>query len=343
MLRRPNSAVFLGASLDACALWRMYIPHLNLPGSSFFVFAAHPDFDVIAGHDAAIVQRCCTKPQLEFIRMVRSLGMKVIYDLDDNVWELPEYNPAHAPLTRLREGFKACIRMVDVVTVSTHRLAKVVRTHVKELINRAMGSEIPIVVAENQIDTRIFCEPTVDHERLIVGWAGSSSHVGDLLIIEEAIRNLAMAHPEATFQFRGCEPPESLGEIPNVNHKLWMPVAEYGSRMPRWGWSVALAPVTDHPFNASKSAIKAVEAAYCGIPCLMSWVEPYERFCSHDPELRWLLCAGRNNWEPKIRELIHDAARREEYGRRMNRVMRERYAFRRDREHEGWRAALEAA
>jgi O-antigen biosynthesis protein len=337
MLQRENAAVFLGAWMDACALWRMYMPHLNMPGSDFYVFKAAPRYDLIAMNDVAVVQRMCTKPQYEFLKIVRALGMKVVYDLDDNVWELPEYNPAHRMLTAYRDGFITCIRAVDIVSVSTKTLAKAVRKHVKNMTNYR-GKEIPIVVAENRADFRMFAPPR-KAERMLVGWAGSSSHVGDLMLVKDAVKELATEHPEVDFEFRGCDLPEDFQGVSNIQHKMWMPVAEFCSRMPVWGWHIALAPVTDHVFNSSKSCIKMVEAAYCKIPCLASWVQPYEEFCSHDPELRWLLCASSGNWKTKLKILLHDEALRNDLGERSYQVALKHYSF--DAPHEGWQQVFD--
>jgi glycosyltransferase involved in cell wall biosynthesis len=102
-----------------------------------------------------------------------------------------------------------------------------------------------------------------------------------------------------------------------------------------------LAPLVDNNFNAAKSNIKVLESAYCGVPCLASWIEPYDNFCSHDRELRWLLCQGSLGWEKKLRELIHDKARREDLGKRAKAVATEHYTW--NGEHAGWNQILEAA
>lgn len=319
----------------------MYYPHQNIPGSSFYCFANQPNFDVITGCDIVVVQRCCSRPQWDFIRTCRALGAKIIYDLDDDVWDLPESNPAHGPLKAMRDGFISCIQLTDVVTTSTRVLAKRIRQNVKQMVNRVTGKEIPIIVAENWIDERLYARP-MKRDRLIIGWSGSSSHIGDLPIVLEALESVHTERADALIEFRGCEPTEELRRVKNFYHKPWCPVAEFSARMPVWGWSIALAPVTDHPFNDAKSNLKMIEAAYCGIPCLASWVKPYDDFTSHDPELRWLLCAGPSTWKPKLRELLHDDARREDLGLRMNRVMIENYSFQ-TRRHPGWLEALRTA
>lgn len=320
-------------------MWRLWNPHLNLPGSSFFCFAKNPDFNVIAGNDVAVVQRCCTDRQFEFIKQASTLEMKVIYDLDDDVFDIPEYNPAAKVLHSYREGFKACMRSVDVICVSTKVLADAVKKNVKHMTNLRTGKEIPIIVAENRIEERMFAEPVVS-EDLIVGWGGSSSHGGDLELIEDAVRELATENPKVTFEFRGCDIPESMKGLENIVHRYWLPVAEYPARMPRWGWGIALAPVQDLDFNYAKSNIKMQEAAWCHVPCLASWTKPYDEFTHWDKELRWLLCPAKSAWKPKLRELINNEARRKDLGERMYKVMKEHYTW--SKPHEGWQQVLQA-
>lgn len=336
MLRRDNAVVFLGAWLDACSLWRLYMPHLSMPGSTFFCFIQKPDFSVIAGNDVCVVQRCCTMPQFEFLKTVAALDMRIIYDLDDNVWEIPETNPAHAMLSQHRDGFNACIRMVDVVSVSTKSLAQAVRKHVKQMTNARTGREIPIVVAENRIESRMFVPACKPSSKVVVGWAGSTSHIGDLPLIEAALLSAATDNPNIGIEFRGLDvvADSPLKQLPNYSFKYWTPVAEFGCRMPLWGWSVALAPVTAHVFNEAKSCIKMLEAAWCKIPCLASWVRPYDEFCSRDRDLRWLLCPAPSAWDRKLRDLVNDEAMRDYYGQKMHEVMLKYYSL--DRPHEGW-------
>ena len=344
MIRRPVHAVWLPSAVDACALWRMYMPYQNTPGSSFFSFI-NPVFPVIVDNDVAIVQRCYSQPQFRFINACKKASMRVIMDLDDDVWHVPESNPAAKMLHAVKDGFSACMQVVDLVTVSTKQLASIAREQLRKAAGR--NSRVEIIVAENRIDEKLFAAPC-RRDQLVVGWAGSSSHMGivgrkrtgDLGLIEDTLLELAPQHADVVFQFRGGHPVPELLHAPNVEYKAWAPVAEYPARMPRWGWSIALAPLMNVQFNCCKSSIKMVEAGYCGIPCLASHVEPYERFVSHDRELRWLLCSKEHDWTVKLRELIHDSARREELGARMKKVTSEYYAF--NRPHEGWQRALRA-
>lgn len=342
MLARANSICFLGAWIDACCLWRMYFPHVNFPGSSFYCFALSPNYNRIAANDIIVVQRCCSQAQFDFIKNCATLGHRVIYDLDDDVWDIPKGNPAGPVLSQYKDGFISCVRMCDVVSVSTRELAKAVRRNVKQMLNLRTKREIPIIVAENRIDEKLFARPLPKEPgSMIVGWQGSTSHIPDLLLVQDALKQVATEYPDVIFEFRGLDPPDGLRQMSNVRHKLWMPVAEFTARMPTWGWDIALAPVIDHSFNGAKSCIKMQEAAYCGIPCLASWVAPYDYFVSHDPELRWLLCAGQNNWAPKIRTLLNEPERREFLGKRMYDVAMTYFSW--NKPHEGWTEVFQVA
>lgn len=312
-----------------------------MPGSGFFFFAKKPDFTRIANADVCAVQRCHTQQQYNFMRIAQSLGMAICYEIDDDVWELPSYNPAKALLESQRDGFNACIRMADLVTVSTRTLEKQLRRNVKFMVN-SRGKEIPIVVVPNLILPKLFSVPVKNTGTLKIGWQGSSSHGGDLELVQAVVEGCLAEYP-IEVEYRGCvlAPDNPLWKHEHFQHKYWVPIAEYPCRMPCWGWDIALAPLTDHEFNFSKSSIKMVESGFCGIPCLASWVRPYEEFCSHDPELQWLLCAGRSSWDKKLRELICDQGRREEMGRRMRETVEKYYSIPDHQPHPGWVKALQ--
>ncbi len=57
MLTRTNSVVFIAAQADACALWRLQMPHVAMPGSGFFYFERGTEWAKIASYDTVVVQR----------------------------------------------------------------------------------------------------------------------------------------------------------------------------------------------------------------------------------------------------------------------------------------------
>src|SRR5579862_1836862 len=118
-MKYPNAHLFLGAHFDACALWRMYMPHLSMQGSGFALFPGQPDYVKCVNYDTVVVQRYCHAGNLTFLDFLHKLGLKLVYDLDDNVWEVPRSNPASHLLGVYKSGFVACMQAVDAISVST--------------------------------------------------------------------------------------------------------------------------------------------------------------------------------------------------------------------------------
>jgi glycosyltransferase involved in cell wall biosynthesis len=72
---------------------------------------------------------------------------------------------------------------------------------------------------------------------------------------------------------------------------------------------VAIAPLRDHPFNHSKSWLKCLEAAACGVPFVAAPVAEYQRLAAlgagliaHDPD----------EWYRQVRTLAESESLREE-------------------------------
>src|ERR1700744_5310577 len=71
---------FTPAGMDACALWRMFIPHLNTPTSRFFFTMGAVPFDQISSSDVGCVQRMMIEGNIKYMELARSHGVRMIYD-----------------------------------------------------------------------------------------------------------------------------------------------------------------------------------------------------------------------------------------------------------------------
>src|SRR5438445_363767 len=95
---------FLPAGRDACALWRMYLPHLHIEDSRFILSIGSLPLEEFVETDICVVQRLASKGNQMAIEIMKETGKKVVYDLDDNMWQIPKYNPAKQFIEPLREG-----------------------------------------------------------------------------------------------------------------------------------------------------------------------------------------------------------------------------------------------
>jgi glycosyltransferase involved in cell wall biosynthesis len=312
---KPKTVAFLAGGVDACALWRFFLSYMNLSQCGYYYGF---DQNAVLSHDYVAVQRLGLQSNLTAMKTLRSVDMKIIYDLDDFLWDIPEWNPHAAMLKQMAFGYTHCMKHADIVTVSTNPLRKaLLKHHKRDLINLVTGREIPVVVCPNKIDMRLVA-PYQQRKELIVGWAGSNTHDRDFQIVLPALRQLIVEFPQVIFEFAGWMPEELRG-FPNVRFRHWTPVSEWFLRYPRWGWSIALAPLFGHEFNNSKSGNKMTEAGSIGIPCLASHELPYSDWCrtSSDRELSWMLCAGADSWYKKLKMLIQDESQRKHYGQLM--------------------------
>ena len=340
-----NLAVtFMPAALDACALFRMYIPHLHIEGSRYVHRPGRMVEEDFAGSDVNIVQRLATAGNLQALKAMKECGCKIIYDLDDNVWSLPAYNPAKDLYDKMREGFGVCAAESHVVTVSTVGLKKAVHQALPHL-------KTEVIVIPNGIDFTLYQTPKtlVKDETVVVGWAGSNTHRGDVAEVWDLLGEVITSCPNSRFELVGShnakfleqrkvggmmvnierradDPngvPKGLVGSPQFRLRDWVHVAEFANHFSSWGWDIALAPLEDNKFNRSKSCLKILEAAAVNAVCLCSPVQPYYEFCSLDDELKWLMCSFGFQWKEKLRTLINEPERRKYLAERMRKVAEE--------------------
>lgn len=295
-------AMFTPAWLDACALFRMFLPHCYIENSRFVFNPQGTSVNEYAGVDVIVVQRQATAQNKLALTKFKDLGFKLVYDLDDNMWNLPASNPAARILATMREGFYDCAHMCDLLTVSTPGLKSAVKTVMPKL-------PAEIVVVPNAIDKNLFHvseRVEKNDDKFVVGWGGSNTHAGDIREAWEILPGLLEELPKLHLEFIGHGPPKSIEDHPRVKIRNFVPVAEYFARYTSWNWDVVLAPLDDNRFNRSKSNIKMLEASMMGSVCLGSPVAPYIEFTDHNPVLKYLLCKNRDAWRQKIIELYHN-------------------------------------
>lgn len=331
--RTDIRAAFFPAAIDACALYRMFIPCINL-FRSLYIFKYGPlDSNQFKGCEVAVVQRQVSEQNWVAMRKIKETGMKIVYDLDDNIWNLPSFNPAKKLFDQHQDGFLKCAAEADVLTVSTKGLASAAKTGFK------FGSK-DIIIVPNAIDPKLFRKRDLvrNDDKVIIGWGGSNTHSEDVKDAFEVVCRVLDKNPNAIMELVGSYGtetkierkiedgkiwtrkvtlPSEITKHPQSRFRRWVAVSEYPNRISCWGWDIALSPLYDNRFNRSKSNIKMLEAAMLEIPCLASDVQPYTEFCALSPELDWLLCRTQNDWFNKLNILINEPERRQYYGKLM--------------------------
>jgi glycosyltransferase involved in cell wall biosynthesis len=309
----PPPSAWLPANLDACALYREFIPHLHTTQSMFLFRPDRLHLNELKDREVVVVQRQVTPENLKAMKMLKASGKKIVYDLDDNMWELPSWNPAAKIFKEMREGFEVCAAEADVVTVSTRGLQAACEIHLGALGKR-------MLIVPNAIDFELFRPSVLDRDdgNVLVGWGGSNTHSGDIVEAWDVLPALVRRHENLKLEFVGMDGPKELRGHARVNTRPWVPVGEFANRLSAWSWDISLAPLSDIRFNKSKSNIKVLESAAMKIPCLMSDVQPYHEFAFlGGPDVEWLLCNTKLQWKEKLERLIEDAEWRKHLGQVM--------------------------
>jgi glycosyltransferase involved in cell wall biosynthesis len=302
-----------------------FLPHLHMPGSVFLFNRFGVQLEKIAHCNIAAVQRLYSESNYKALVAFRQMGMKIVYDLDDDMWSVPVYNPAHTLFKKLLPGFNICASMADCITVSTE--------HLKVMVRKELGKKCPPVeVVENAIDFDWFRPVQAPYRKekngkVIVGWAGTNTHEGDVKKVFELIPELMLDLPQMEFELVGMEMPKSWEKVKDrVRVREFVPVAEFAANWASWQWDIALAPLERNKFNLSKSNIKMLEAAALHIPCVSSNVSSYAKFCHSNSLLRQTVMAEcRADWEENIRSLVENEELRHRVGEEMYRVAFEQY------------------
>jgi glycosyltransferase involved in cell wall biosynthesis len=307
----------------------MFLPHLHLADSLFMFNPYGLDVELLKKYKVAMVQRLSSQGNYGALKLFKKLGMKIVYDLDDDLWSVPTYNPAFHIIRAWLPAFEICASFADMITVSTE--------HLRIAVRRALGKKCPRVeVVENAIDLDWF-KPVEEplrrkkNGRVLMGWAGTNTHTGDVKRVFALLPALLRELPQLDFEVCGLQAPKEWIEEfgTRIRQRDFVPIAEFSVNWASWQWDIALAPLEDNRFNRSKSSIKLLEASAVKIPCVASEVGEYWKFASYSKFLKQnILCAGEQAWLRNIRNLVTDEALRKAVGEEMYRVSLENFDVR---------------
>ena len=218
-------------------------PHPTLKGQSFL------DWTKAQYIDVALFQRSVGNV-LGYAQTLKELGVPIWYDLDDNLWEIPD-------TFAIKKGFNAktlqsvedFILLADLVTVSTQALA--------DYIKDKVGVEC--VVVNNAIDlTRYPIHPfNIDGPTI---WRGSGTHKDDLELCREFIEGLEH------IEFWGYDPTTNAPRLKTKSHSYVKPIdpSLYYKTLAKRKPSFVLCPLVDDVFNRCKSNVSYLEATISG-------------------------------------------------------------------------------
>lgn len=254
------------------------------------------DLDVLIGQVVADVAR---SEQWQSLAAHPGRSFAMIYELDDDVWNVHPSNPALEHFDgETIERMQRNIAVADAVTVTTEMLADQVRPYNSR-----------VFVVPNCFDAAILGYQRPRAETLTVGWSGGSSHQHDFLEVSKDLRTFFKRNPELDVHFMGVNHGAAIGR-PDARFSSWKSnLVEYLQSV---DFDLGIAPLAFHAFNRSKSDLKFLEYASLGIPVVATDFGPYAD--SIVQGVTGLKVKHPHEWARHLRALACDEAMRTEIG-----------------------------
>lgn len=302
--RQRKRIFYVVGDFHACGWYRCNVPGCALQelGHNVQLDTRMP-FSELPSLDVVIFQRQYSDETFEAIKIARSIGVKTVFEIDDDFWNLHRSNPVYefwnspGMLKRIERN----IAGADVVTTTTPRLSALLRRFNPNIV--ILPNMLPWQYWQVKKPKKRKTDP------LVLGWAGSRTHFEDLKILGGTIEQLLDEFPNLEFHVAGAE------AVPFEKHKrarglesvdIW----EYANLIK--GFDIAIAPLLDIHFNRCKSDLKFLEYSMLGIPCVASRVESYADSVKNGEN--GFLASNNKDWLKYLRRLINDEELRKAIG-----------------------------
>jgi GT2 family glycosyltransferase/glycosyltransferase involved in cell wall biosynthesis len=300
---------FDDGSYTPCAHIRLLRP-IDHPATSTGLAVTVADFSLATRYraDVILTQRHAV-PSIAaaeaLARHARRTGAKLIFDIDDDLLNLPEDHPDVDKLAPLAPVVKHMIELADIVRVSTQALASRIAPLARQVqvVGNALDERIWLSGERRRNDThgpvRILC-------------MGTATHNADFAMILPALSEIHR-------RFGNQMSLDLIGFVSDTRLPPWIrhlaPSPHASRSYPgfvhwlTWAgpWDIGLAPLADTKFNACKSSIKALDYAALGLAILASDVDAYRGSLADGPG-GMLVPNTTDAWYEALSRAIRDAS-----------------------------------
>lgn len=312
-----KSVTWYISDLIACGIVRADVPARAI--NQFTSYRASCKRDTMLSDlfnsDLMVFQRGCRPQDLHHMRQAQARGIRCIYDIDDDMFNVPQHvKDAHAYFSQpeTKQLIVDMLLAADLVTVSNEVMLEVVQRYTKR----------PARIVQNCID--------MGHVRAVsagvkkagdgtvnIAWHGSMTHVGDISIVQSPLVEILRRHKHVNLHLYGHWTDDVWG---------WA-LKEFGARVKYSGWidpnmlyaelarhDIGLCPLENTPFNRAKSWIKWAEYGSVELPAVVSPLQPYT--CVEHGEDA-IIAEGNSeaSWTDALDALVKDENLRKRIGR----------------------------
>jgi glycosyltransferase involved in cell wall biosynthesis len=270
--------------------------------------------------EVVIFSRNVDSQRAGLLRAAIGRGVPVIYDLDDNFFEIPADSAVGRTCSKPRH-----LEMLTEYLTS----ASLVRVYSRPLLAKAAELNPNVETVAGAVDlaqvrssTDLEVNPTADPIKLIY----ATSRLDDSLstiFIPALKRMLDESRGRVEVHFWGPRPPRDLLGV--RHHAVIHNYDRYLRRFSAAGFDIGLAPLADDVFHRSKTNTKFREYGACRIAGIYSNVDVYSDCVQHG-ETGLLVANTSADWYQALRRLVDDVALRRTIQRQARAAVEENYS-----------------
>jgi glycosyltransferase involved in cell wall biosynthesis len=314
---------------------------------AYVIGLADPKTDeAVESADIIFLGRAGDVKALDMVKRLRDMGKKVVYDLDDSLFDISPFSPHYGQLgimpvnvepgggmnkfdfwvpgekgfdisrnRHIRKYFVQIIRAVNAVTVTTPPL--------QELYSRYNDH---VYIVPNAIDFDIWRWNGVAHKsgNVRVIYAAGSNHQEDWFFVKSILEKLMVEIPGWTLVLMGVDWKGQWGTLDpkRIESVPWVDFESHPLSMALSCGDIGLAPIAEIDFNLCRSSIKWAEYAAIGAATIATDYGPYRRDCVNGKDA--ILCKTKQEWTEGLSFLIlSEQKRREIAGNALKKVKRD--------------------
>jgi hypothetical protein len=243
-------------------------------------------------------QRICDPHATRVWQSLAADGHRLVFEIDDDLWNT---DPSSALVHKffadeeIRTNLRRNVEVAAAVTVTTEPLADRVRQWNPNV--HVVPNAVPDWLLNRRPQQR-------DDGTITLGWGGSPTHKMDWEEHGEPIRRFLDVHPQAEIHCIGNNYARMMG-LPQERIRFTPWVANVETYLHTIDYHIGIAPLRDHIFNQSKSALKVIECGALGIPVVASDVGPYRDYVQDG--ITGYLVRGDREWARYLSALANDS------------------------------------
>jgi glycosyltransferase involved in cell wall biosynthesis len=302
-----SSVFYVVDDFGGCGWYRCHVPGMELKRRGHFVLLDNVITPQQAeAADIIVFQRQWHEEALRAFRWAKANGKLVVYELDDDLWNVDPTNPSYQAWNtpHVIGGAETMLHEADVVTTTTPVLARQLRRFNDEV--RILPNMLP------QEHWQAVRERADDYAKIVIGWAGSVARAKDLEVVRDVVVQVLDRYPETELLIAGDESNIVFPIRDGIFRMKPVMIELYAGMLAHF--DIGIAPVVDSKFNQAKSDLKFVEYGMLGLPVVVSHVEAYSHSIVNGEN--GFLAKNAKDWLKYLRRLVEDAELRDEMGRK---------------------------